>query len=166
MRNGQPGGGKLMSDETDLSPAEQAIHMASAFYAELTMNAVRDDALVDIIEKLPLEVRRTNFVTACGLKSNFSAIGGFPLELKEYAQTAIDHLDDVVYCHAALVQILRAQELGHQFADEIELNNKVDKVLQGVSDELFAILSEEEGGEMIDEEAFAARLWGQLHAEV
>lgn len=155
-----------MTHEADLSPAEQAIHMASSFYAELTMDAGNEEALVDLIEKLPLEKRRTHFVTACGLKANFSTIGSLPLELRDYAQTAINRLDDIVYCHAALVQILRAQELNRQFADEIELNNKVDKILAAVSDELFAILSEEEGGKMIDEEVFAERLWNKLHMQV
>lgn len=153
-----------MSDQ-GLSPAEQAIHMASSFYAELTMHAAQEDALVEIIEKLPPDARRTNFVTACGLKSNFTKIGNLPLELVEYAETAINHLNDVVYCHAALVQILRADAVQHKFSDEIELNNKVQKVLDAVTEELFAILSEEEGGQLIAEEEFADRLWQKLQAE-
>lgn len=152
----------MTDQEAALSPPEQAIHMASSFYAELTQGARDEEALVDIIEKLAPEARRHNFVTACGLQSNFHAVGNIPLELVEYAEMALDHLANVIYCHAALVQILRADAAGYQFADEIELNNKVQKVLDGIADELAGIMEEEQGGQLIAEETFADRLWAKL----
>ena len=106
-----------MSIEQELSPPEQAIYMASSFYAELTANATPDEALIDLIEKLEPRAREVHFVTACGLKTNFTTVHEFPLELAEYAETSIGHLNDIVYCHAALVQILRAQEVAYQFSD-------------------------------------------------
>ena len=139
--------------------------MASSFYAELTASATKEEALVDILEKLEPEARKANFVTACGLKTNFTTVQEFPLELTEYAEIAIGHLNDVVYCHAALVQILRAQEVEYQFADEIELSNKIEKVVEGVTQELFAILTEEEKGVMINEDVFAKRLLDKLCEE-
>ena len=154
-----------MSFEPELSPPEQAIHMASSFYAELTASAMKEEALVDILEKLEPKARKENFVTTCGLKTNFTAVHQFPLELVEYAEIAIGHLNDVVYCHAALVQILRAQEVEYQFADEIELSNKVEKVVEGITTELFAILTQEENGVMIAEEVFAERLLAKLYEE-
>ena len=84
------------------------------------------------------------------------------MELVEYAEMALDHLANVIYCHAALVQILRADAAGYQFADEIELNNKVQKVLDGIADELAGIMDEEQGGKLIAEETFADRLWAKL----
>ena len=152
----------MSEHDTPLSPPEQAIHMASSFYAELTQGARDEEALVDIIEKLSPEERRENFVTACGLKSNFHVVGNIPLELVEYAEMALDHLANVIYCHAALVQILRADAAGSKFADEIELNNKVQKVLDGIADELAAIMEEEQNGQLIAEARFADRLWGKL----
>lgn len=159
----EPAAGSISDD--GLSPAEQAIHMASSFYAELTMNAASEEALVEIVEKLSPDARRTNFITACGLKSNFTKIGNLPLELVEYAETAINHLNDIVYCHAALLHILRADAANYKFADEIELNNKVQKTLDGITEELFDILSEEEGGTLMDEDDFAERLWQKLNQE-
>jgi hypothetical protein len=70
-----------------------------------------------------------------------------------------------VYCHAALVQILRAQEVEYQFADEIELSHKIEKVVDGVTQELFAILTQEEDGVMINEDVFAKRLLDKLHED-
>lgn len=156
---------KAVSHEPELSPPEQAIHLASSFYAELTASAAEEEALVDIIEKLEPEARKVNFVTACGLKTNFTTVHEFPLELAEYAEIAIGHLNDVVYCHAALVQILRAQEVEYQFADEIELSHKIEKVVEGVTQELFAILTQEEKGVMINEDVFAKRLLDKLIEE-
>jgi hypothetical protein len=154
-----------VSIEQELSPPEQAIYMASSFYAELTANATPDEALIDLIEKLEPRARKMHFVTACGLKTNFTTVHEFPLELAEYAETSIGHLNDIVYCHAALVQILRAQEVAYQFSDEIELSHKVEQVVAAITTELLAILTQEEKGEAIGEEAFATRLLAKLHAE-